>query len=79
MYLIFDTSILIELDRGNRELISKISELKKACLEEGIDVKKSEILRAGLHLLTKLDRTELKQAIEQVEKVRTGRPVSEKT
>ena len=56
----------------------KISELKKTCLEAGIHVKKSEILRAGLHLLTKLNLAELKQAVEQVEKVQTGRPTSSK-
>ena len=52
----------------------KISELKKTCLAAGIHVKKGEILRAGLHLLTKLNLAELKQAVEQVEKVQTGRP-----
>jgi len=54
----------------------KISELKKTCLEAGIHVKKSEILRAGLHLLTKLNLAEIKQVVEQVEKVQTGRPNS---
>ena len=54
----------------------KISELKKACLAEGIHVKKSEILRAGLHLLTQLNLDELKKAVDQVEKVQTGRPNS---
>lgn len=54
----------------------KISELKKSCLAEGIHVKKSELLRAGLQLLTKLSLDELKQAIEQVEKLKTGRPNS---
>ncbi len=54
----------------------KISELKKTCLAEGIQIKKSELLRAGLQLLTKLSLVELKQAIEQVEKVKTGRPSS---
>jgi hypothetical protein len=54
----------------------KISELKKTCLAAGIHVKKSEILRAGLHLLTKLNLPELQQAIDQVEKVQTGRPNS---
>ena len=54
----------------------KISELKKTCLAAGIHVKKGEILRAGLHLLTKLNLAELKQAVEQVEKVQTGRPTS---
>ncbi len=52
----------------------KISALKKTCLSAGVHIKKSEILRAGLHLLTKLDIESLKQALEQVEKVKTGRP-----
>ncbi|MGZ8946272.1 MAG: hypothetical protein ACXW1W_12705 [Methylococcaceae bacterium] len=56
----------------------KISELKKTCLAAGIHVKKGEILRAGLHLLTKLNLAELTQAVEQVEKVQTGRPTSSK-
>ena len=56
----------------------KISELKKTCLAAGIHVKKGEILRAGLHLLTKLSLAELKQAVKQVEKVQTGRPRSSK-
>ena len=54
----------------------KISELKKTCLAAGIHVKKSEILRAGLHLLTQLNLDELKKAIDQVEKIQTGRPNS---
>lgn len=56
----------------------KISELKKTCLAAGIPVKKGEILRAGLHLLTKLDLAELKQVVEQVEKVKTGRSEASK-
>lgn len=52
----------------------KISELKKTCLAAGVHVKKGEILRAGLNLLLALNLTELKQAIENVEKVKTGRP-----
>ncbi|MCX7096412.1 MAG: hypothetical protein NTV43_00725 [Methylococcales bacterium] len=52
----------------------KISELKKTCLAAGIHVKKSEILRAGLHLLALLNEDELKQALGQVEKIKTGRP-----
>lgn len=52
----------------------KITELKKTCLTVGVHVKKGEILRAGLHLLMKLDIDGLKQAVEQVEKVKTGRP-----
>ncbi len=56
----------------------KISELKQTCLAEGIHVKKGELLRAGLQLLTQLSLAELKQAVEQVEKVKTGRPNSSK-
>jgi hypothetical protein len=54
----------------------KISELKQTCLAAGIHVKKSELLRAGLQLLTNLSLIELKKAVEQVEKVKTGRPNS---
>ncbi len=54
----------------------KISELKKTCLAAGIHVKKSELLRAGLQLLTQLNIADLKQAVEQVEKLKTGRPNS---
>ena len=56
----------------------KISELKKTCLAAGIHVKKSEILRAGLHLLTQLSLDDLKLAVEKVEKVQTGRPTASK-
>ena len=56
----------------------KISELKNTCLAAGIHVRKGEIIRAGLHLLTKLNLDELKHAVEQIEKVQTGRPSSAK-
>lgn len=52
----------------------KISELKKTCLAAGIHIKKSEVLRAGLYLLTQLSLDELKQTMARVEKVQTGRP-----
>jgi hypothetical protein len=57
----------------------KISQLKKTCLAEGIQVKKGEILRAGLNLLTKLSPADLKQAVKKVEKVKTGRPNASKS
>ncbi len=56
----------------------KISQLKKTCLAAGINVKKGEILRAGLHLLSQLTLDELKSVIDQVEKVQTGRPAASK-
>ena len=53
----------------------KISELKKLCLSMGINAKKSEILRGGLHALASLDKAKLKEVISKVEKIKTGRPL----
>lgn len=53
---------------------TRIAELKKACLEAGLHVKKSELLRAGLIALSKLSTTQLKRMITQMEQVKTGRP-----
>jgi hypothetical protein len=52
----------------------KISELKQVCLKAGLQVKKSELLRAGLHALGKLSIAQLKQTIMQMEQIKTGRP-----
>ncbi len=51
-----------------------IAELKQAALEHGQHLKKSEILRAGLHALAKLNTTQFKLAISSLEKIKTGRP-----
>ena len=53
---------------------AKIGELKQACLKAGIHAKKSELLRAGLHALCKLNALQLKQAIMRMEQIKTGRP-----
>ena len=53
---------------------AKIGELKQAMLKAGVHVKKSELLRAGLHALGKLSAVQLKQAIAQMEQIKTGRP-----
>lgn len=53
---------------------AKIAELKKKCLQSGVSVKKSELLRAGLLSLSKLSDTALIKAVEQVEIIKTGRP-----
>jgi len=52
----------------------KIAELKQVCLKAGLHVKKSELLRAGLHALEKLSAAQLKQAITRIEQIKTGRP-----
>jgi len=55
----------------------KLAELKKKCLEAGVHVKKSELMRAGLLSLSKLTNAALLKTIEQVEIIKTGRPAKE--
>lgn len=52
----------------------KIAEIKEICLQAGIHVKKSEVLRAGLKALTKLTDAQLKRTLDGLEKIKTGRP-----
>ena len=53
---------------------AKIAELKKKCVQAGVHVKKSELLRAGLLNLSKLSGADLIAAVNQVEILKTGRP-----
>lgn len=53
---------------------AKIAEIKEICLKAKMHVKKSEVLRAGLVLLAELDPGQLKRALENLEKIKTGRP-----
>jgi len=53
---------------------AKLAELKKKCLEAGVHVKKSELLRAGLLCMSKLNNASLIKEVEQVEVIKTGRP-----
>ncbi len=57
---------------------SKLAELKSRCLVAGVSVKKSELLRIGLHLLTALPITRLMAAVAALESVETGRKAVEK-
>jgi hypothetical protein len=52
----------------------KIAALKQKCLDVGVSVKKSEVLRAGLLLLEGATSKRLLAAISAVEAVKTGRP-----
>ncbi|MDD2720608.1 MAG: hypothetical protein PHH47_04795 [Gallionella sp.] len=52
----------------------KIAELKALCLESGLPVKKSEVLRAGLKLLSQLSLDQVKVALGGLDKIKTGRP-----
>lgn len=48
--------------------------LKERALGAGVEVKKSELLRAALVVLAKLEDAALLEAIAQVERIKTGRP-----
>jgi len=52
----------------------KIAAIKESCLKAGLPVKKSEVLRAGLKALGKMNTAQLKRAISGLEKIKTGRP-----
>jgi hypothetical protein len=60
---------------GDYELIGV---LKKKCIGLGIAVKKSELLRAGLHALGRISDENLTQVVAAVENVKTGRPPGKK-
>lgn len=51
-----------------------IAELKKRALAAAAEVKKSELLRAGLRMLASVGADEFKAAIAAVPVVKTGRP-----
>lgn len=57
-----------------RDEYRKISEIKEACLKAGLPVKKSEVLRAGLKALGTMNAAQLKRALAELEKIKTGRP-----
>jgi hypothetical protein len=49
-----------------------LTELKKKCLVAGIKVKRSELLRAGLHLLQALPTAQLNAVAAAVQTVKSG-------
>lgn len=51
-----------------------IAEIKQKALKAGLHVKKSELLRAGLRVLSKLSVVQLKTTVASLEKIKTGRP-----
>lgn len=51
-----------------------IKVLKQRCLELGINIKKSELLRAGLHALTNMNDEQITEMVGRIEKIKTGRP-----
>ena len=53
----------------------QLGEMKKKSLGLGIEIKKSELIRAGLMLLGSLSDVAFKKALTNVPTLKTGRPV----
>lgn len=52
----------------------KIAAIKELCLKSGVQVKKSEVLRAGVIALCAMNEEQLKNALSGLDKIKTGRP-----
>lgn len=52
----------------------KIAQIKEIGLKAGLQVKKSEVLRAGVIALCAMDEAQLKLALSGLDKIKTGRP-----
>ena len=52
----------------------KIAEIKALCLKAGVQVKKSEVLRAGVIALCAMNEKELNAILNSMDKIKTGRP-----
>jgi hypothetical protein len=52
---------------------ARIAEIKQRCLSAGVQIKKGEVLRAGLQILAASSAEQLMAAVSAVEAVKTGR------
>lgn len=52
----------------------KIADIKEACLEAGLRVKRSEVLRAGLKVLSEMNGAQIKRVIAGLAKTRIDNP-----
>ncbi|MEE8290599.1 MAG: hypothetical protein V3R80_03880 [Candidatus Tectomicrobia bacterium] len=53
-----------------------ITQVQTTSLHAGVFATKSEVLRAGLHALSKMSPVELQHVLQALEKVKTGRPAT---
>ncbi len=51
-----------------------LADLKKACIQAGFEVKKSELLRIGVALMQKTDIIRLQQVLASLPSLKAGRP-----
>jgi hypothetical protein len=53
---------------------AKIAKVKSACLKAGFQIKKSELLRIGVALISAMGPKKLKSAQAKLDPIKTGRP-----
>ncbi|MBC7454258.1 MAG: hypothetical protein H7335_11235 [Massilia sp.] len=51
-----------------------LGQVKKACLKAGFEIKKSELLRIGVALISQLDLATLQSVLAGLPQLKTGRP-----
>jgi hypothetical protein len=56
---------------------TQIAEMKKRAMTLGVEVKKSELIRAGLQLISGLQDAAFKKALASVPTLKTGRPAKD--
>ncbi len=57
---------------------AKIAKVKNACLKAGFEIKKSELLRIGVALISDMGTEKLKSAQAKLDPIKTGRPKKQK-
>ncbi|MGZ5201406.1 MAG: hypothetical protein ACXWC4_16710 [Telluria sp.] len=53
-----------------------LAEVKQACLKAGFEIKKSELLRIGVALISQIDLATLQSVLSSLPQLKTGRPRS---
>jgi hypothetical protein len=51
-----------------------LGQVKKACIKAGFEIKKSELLRIGVALISQLDMATLQKVLGSLPQLKTGRP-----
>jgi hypothetical protein len=51
-----------------------LAEVKQACLKAGFEIKKSELLRIGVALISQIDMATLQNVLAALPQLKTGRP-----
>lgn len=54
-----------------------LGQVKKACLKAGFEIKKSELLRIGVALISEMDLATLRSVLAELPQLKTGRPKGE--